>query len=55
MQQWIRSYEQKLFLRMPITLVTLTLPDPLVTFRLEALFFVAFNWGGEREAGPFRR
>jgi hypothetical protein len=39
MQQWIRSNAEKLFLRMPITLVTLTLPDPLVTFRLKPCFF----------------
>jgi hypothetical protein len=37
----------------PNTLVTLTLPYRLVTFRLEALRFLAFNVDGEWHAGPF--
>lgn len=48
MQQRINSREQKLLPRVPNTLVTLTHPYLLVTFRLKPFFF----WHLTREGGP---
>src|ERR1700733_9358949 len=54
MQQRIRSSGEKLFPWLPNTLVTLTLPYPLVTFRFENFAFMAPQRSFDRRGNAWR-